>query len=95
MGETECANNPLVLEGMAELVDVILPIGRVGRFGGRCCGASLEELFDATELCSGELGELGVVGSELGEDFFFVGSSHCDFFEVAVELLEHGVAASA
>ena len=34
VGGTECANNPLALEGMAELVDVILPI-RGGWFGGR------------------------------------------------------------
>ena len=30
VGGTECANNPLAPVGMAELVDVILPIGRVG-----------------------------------------------------------------
>ena len=95
MGGTECAHNPLAFEGMAELVDVILPI-RGGGVGGQCGGgrSSLEELFDAAELCGGELGELGVVGGELGEDFFFVGGSHRDIVKVGIELVQHCVLTS-
>ena len=100
VGGTECTDNPLALEGMAELEDGILPIGMVvsvsmvvnGCGGGR---ASLEELFDAAKLlCVGEVGEFGVVGDVLGEDFFFVGDSHHDVVEVAVELVQHCVLAS-
>ena len=63
--------------------------GRVG------CRARLEELFDAAELCGGEVGEVGEVGGELVEDLFFVGDSHHNDVEVAVKLFQHGVAAVA
>ena len=54
---TECAYDPLAFEGMAELVDVILPI-RGGGVGGLCGGGrlSLEELFNAVVLRRGEVG---------------------------------------
>ena len=96
MGGTECANNPLALDGMAELEDRILPIGRVGRVSrvrsGSGCGggrAGLEEFFDAAELSGGEGGKLGVVDGELGEDIFFVGNSHHDVLKMAGELVQH------
>ena len=94
VGGAECADNPIALEGMAELEDGILPIGRVGRVGGGYGGGrvSLEELFNAETLCGGEVGEFGVVGGKLGEDFFFVGGSHHDVVKVAVKLFQHGVA---
>ena len=99
VGGTECADNPLASEGMVELEDLILLIGRVGRVGrvsrvgsGSGCGggrAGLEELFDAAELCGGEGGELGVVGGELGKDFFLVGGSHHTIVKVAGKLVQH------
>ena len=76
-----------------ELEDWILAIGRVGGNYNYGVGGmtSLEELFNAAVLDGGEGGELGVVGGELGKDFFFIGGSHCDVVEVAVELIQHGV----
>ena len=71
MGGTECAHNPLALEGIAELVDVIRPL-RGGGVGGRHGGGrlGLEELFDAAVLVEGEGGELGIIGGDLGKDYF-------------------------
>ena len=64
VGGTECAHNPLALEGIAELVDVILPIRGAGVGGQHGSGRlGLEELFDAVVLSRGEVGEL--VGGEL------------------------------
>jgi len=95
VGGTECAHNPLALEGMAELVSVIFPIRGDG-VGGRRSGGrlGLEELFDAVVLSRSEVGEFGVVGGELSEHFLFVGCGHHDVVEVAVELLEHGILVS-
>ena len=75
--------------------DGILPIGSVIGVGSGYCGGrlGLEELFGVAKLCGGEVGEFGVVGGELLDDFFFIGGSYRDVVEVAVELVQHCVLA--
>ena len=62
-------DNPLACDVVAELVDCIFWTS--GRVGGGAWRSSTEEFFDVAILIGGESCELGIVGGELGKDFFF------------------------